>query len=95
MQEDHQPINRIFFAGAEIMSPKKWFRTILRLKKRKEDKSEQAKVISFFVYTIWYYDIGYSIRVCYLGEEGNFSISIRKKWSIKTVLKLLDGPNLF
>lgn len=52
MQEDHQPINRIFFAGAEIMSPKKWFRTILRLKKRKEDKSEQAKVISFFVYTI-------------------------------------------
>ncbi|KAK7342708.1 hypothetical protein VNO80_25664 [Phaseolus coccineus] len=28
------------------MSPKKWFRTILRLKKRKEDKSEQAKLQS-------------------------------------------------
>lgn len=37
----------MFFAGKEIMSPKKWFKGIIKLKKTKEDKSKQEKVISF------------------------------------------------
>lgn len=35
----------MFFAGKEIMSPKKWFKAIIRLRKPKEDKSKLAKVI--------------------------------------------------
>lgn len=47
MHEDAQSIDRMFFAGLEIMGPKKWFKRIVKLKKRKEDKLEQAKVFVF------------------------------------------------
>ncbi|CAJ1978513.1 unnamed protein product [Sphenostylis stenocarpa] len=36
----------MFFAGFEIMSPKKWLKKIIKLKKRQEDKLKQAKVQS-------------------------------------------------
>jgi len=57
----------MFFAGVEIMSPKKWFKKIIKLKKRKEDdKSEQAKVISFWIEKHWFNILSMSVMIVFV-----------------------------